>query len=131
MIEKLKAFLAMNQIQFKNPLENPNILTFTINNLHYLAEYNKDQDSTFFRMLLPDIDNLGENQEEKLSIARRLTSQYKCGKIIVLSDSLWISVETFLFGNVDAPNLFSQMILVLRDMIKEYRTEITQVLKSK
>ncbi|MCF2634082.1 hypothetical protein [Prevotellamassilia timonensis] len=91
-----------------------------------MAEYHKEKDPTFFRMWLPDIDNIEDNNTEKWRIAMNITKQYKCGKVVVISGRLWMSVESFLFGNVDAPNLFSNMILVLRDMIYEYRNDIKQ-----
>lgn len=107
-------------------MPSDNIITFSINNLHYVAEYHKEKDPTFFRMWLPDIDNIEDNNTEKWRIAMNITKQYKCGKVVVISGRLWMSVESFLFGNVDAPNLFSNMILVLRDMIYEYRNDIKQ-----
>ena len=121
MIEKLKAFLNLNQIQFKSIKGNRNVITFSIGNLNFLAEYNKEQDPTFFRMMLPCVAKFENNPNTSIQIIKSITSRYKCGKVIIIGDYIWLSVESFIFGNIDAPNLFSIMIKVLRDMINEYR----------
>lgn len=121
MIEKLRTYLALNHIQCHSIENNSNFVMFSIEDLNYLAEYNKDQDSAFFRIMLPHIVEYTHPQNINYQLITNLTSQYKCAKSIVIGTQVWLSVECFIYGNVEFPPLFARMIKVLRDMINEYR----------
>ncbi|MCM1218480.1 MAG: hypothetical protein NC548_28665 [Lachnospiraceae bacterium] len=94
------------------------LLVFSINELNYLAEYNRDADPFFFRILLP---NIATHNDDGNLIIQRLNSRFKTGKAFITDNEVWISVETFVYGNVDYPLLFTRMIEVAREMFNEYR----------
>lgn len=68
--------------------------------------------------MLPNVDVYSES---KGTILKDLTSSYKAGKVLVLNNQVWFSVETLIYGNIDAPTLFLRMITILSDMCNEYR----------
>lgn len=120
MLEKLKAFLRLNNLTSDYVSGKTDLLLFSIGGLNYLAEYNKEVDPAFFRIMLPNIDAYSQEKNEMLN---NLTSSYKAGKVVVIDNKVWLSVETLVYGNVDASALFHRMITILRDMINEYRRD--------
>lgn len=120
MLEKLKAFLRLNNLTSDYVSGKTDLLLFSIGGLNYLAEYNKEVDPAFFRIMLPNIDAYSQEKNEMLN---NLTSSYKAGKVLVIDNKVWLSVETLVYGNVDASALFHRMITILRDMINEYRRD--------
>ena len=119
MLEKLKAFLQINNIIATNVEGQTDMISFSINGLNFIAIYNKDADSSFFQMMLPKIGSC-HNWDEKLN---KLNSSYKAGKVYSIDGKIWLSVETFVYGNIDYLALFGRMIATLQEMIKYYRKE--------
>lgn len=122
MIEKLKAFLLLANYQIDDKHSNDTHVFFTAIQLHFIAEYDPSQDPTYFRMLLPDIDSIDNECKSKIfDIVMDINSRYKVGKIIVLDNRLWITVDNFIYGEWDVSPLFARDIAVARDMINDYR----------
>ena len=117
MIDKLRAFLKINDITAL-PIEgSSSMISFSINDLNYLFIFDKNSDPAFIQMMLPKV---GQYTDWNDSL-RNINESYKSGKVLVINNEIWFSVENFIYGNVDAPALFSRMISILRDMINNYR----------
>lgn len=122
MIEKLKAYLRLANIPFDEKQPDNTHLFFSISGMQFLAEYDSAQDPTYFRLMLPAIDTIDDNNEiQLLRHATNITTKYKVGKIIRLGDSLWITIDNFVYGEWDANPLFARDIAVARDMLNDYR----------
>jgi len=122
MLDKLRAYLNLNNIQFSTIEGNQYVLLFSIDGLNFLAEFNREADPSFFRIMLPSIETYLPENTNQHDTVNRLNGRYKCGKVMLIGDNqLWLSAESFICGNVDAPTLFAKLISVLRDMINEYR----------
>ena len=117
MIDKLRAFLKINDITAL-PIEgSSSMISFSINDLNYLFIFDKNSDPAFIQMMLPKV---GQYTDWNDSL-RNINESYKSGKVLVINNEIWFSVENFIYGNVDAPALFSRMISILRDLINNYR----------
>lgn len=122
MIDKLKAYLRLANVDFNESKEDKIHLFFTVYDLRYMAEYDSAQDPTYFRIMLPMIDEVpNENGAKIQQIAMDVTSKYKVGKIIQLGNYLWVAVDNFIYGDWDFNPMFARDIAVARDMINEYK----------
>lgn len=123
MLNRLQYFLNGISIQSKYVQGKNDLLEFSIEGLNFLAEYNSDNDPTFFRIMLPQIEILSSELDKNL-LARILefNSKYKVGKIIKVGNSLWISAEFFIDPRYKDSHIliFNRAISLLTDMYKDY-----------
>jgi hypothetical protein len=122
MLEKLKAYLRLANIPFNDKQEDNTHLIFNIEGFIFIAEYDKSQDPTYFRMMLPLVDKVDEqNEAHVMDIAMDVNSRFKVGKVIKVGEYIWITVDNFIYGEWDLNPLFARDIAVAKEMINDYR----------
>lgn len=101
---------------------NNNILTFQYSNINFLFEYNVD-DSSFFRFIVPDIDNEGTITDDTRKKVCDISASYKVGKCLIISNNqVWLTAETFIFSKENVEPMFQRMITLLCQMLEDYRS---------
>lgn len=118
-IDILKDFFDVKEYEFLNIKKT--LLQFSIDERNYVAEYNKDDDPGFFRVLLPKIESIDEiSIREVKDRMITITSLYKVGKAISINNEVWLSAEVFISSESNVLELFTRMLSVLNDMYKKY-----------
>lgn len=122
MLERLRNYLSHNSAANGVDYITPNkLLQFSIGERNYLAEYDRETDPDFFRILLPIVEHVGSELPE--STARRMariSSSYKVGKAIQVGDNIWLSAEVFVYDRQNTDALFARLIVVLNAMFDDY-----------
>ena len=97
---------------------------FDKDNLHYYFYHDYASDPYYFRLMLPIVDNItDDNRTVFLERCVKVSTDYKVGKAIVLNgNQIWFSVEEFLYDLGDnVILLFDRMLLVLQLMYNSYK----------
>lgn len=122
MLEKLKFFLATNAIATGvSYIKKDRLLQFSIDNKNYIAEYYRDSDPMYFRIMLPIVEkNVGSLNPDVAKRMVEVSSAFKVGKALYVGQDVWLSVELFFSDEKDANMMFARMISVLDDMYNDY-----------
>ena len=105
---------------------NFNLLQFNVDGLNYLAEYNSDDDPSYFRIMLPYIDSFNDEMtNDSMDKMLRISTSYKVGKVILIDRSVWLSAEIFIGDKSTASVILPRMVYLLRDMLNAYREDLT------
>ena len=97
-------------------------LTFSQDGLNFVFQADLEDDPSYFRLMLPDIEpDMGDMSFVYEKIAK-VSSLFKGGKCVIINEMVWISVEGFSYDPTSLPSLIKRMINVLKDMVKAYRT---------
>lgn len=120
MIQKL--FIAFLEKENIIPTKlKDNLLSFEYKHMNFLFEYLPEDDTNFFRIMLPNIDIYAN---ERNQILNKLNREFKLGKLIEVRNNIWITAESFVYSTLEIDKLFSRLINLLMSMIREYRQEI-------
>ena len=57
--------------------------------------FTPDEDSTYFRLIMPNVYQLENNRVKVLEACNTITRQYKVLKAYLVEDRLWLSIEMF------------------------------------
>lgn len=99
------------------------LLSFQQNDINFLFSYQRNQDPTYVRIMIPNIGILDTDNNQEIIRIFQLTSEYKVGKFILEEDNqIWIVAEAFLYIQSDHVRLFDRLLSVLTDMLNEYRS---------
>ena len=98
------------------------LLTFQYSRINFLFEYNIE-DPSFFRLIVPNIDNEDTITEEIRERVCVISASYKVGKcLIVNNNQVWLTAEAFLFSKENIAPMFQRMITLLCQMLEDYRS---------
>lgn len=122
MLERLRNFLSHNSAANGVAYITPNrLLEFSIGDRNFLAEYDREGDPDYFRILLPIVEHIeSELPEGTAQRMARISSAYKVGKAIQVGNNIWLSAEVFVYDRLNTDALFARLIDVLNAMFVEY-----------
>lgn len=84
---------------------------FTKSGLNYIVIYDHQSDSNYFRIILPNLYEItNENKIETYDAINRTNMQYKVVKFTDMNSKVWASAESFVFSYENVENLFSRLI---------------------
>ena len=122
MLERLRNYLSHNGAANGVNYITPNrLLQFSIGERNYLAEYDRESDPDFFRILLPIVEHVGLKLTDV--VAQRMaaiSSAYKVGKAIQVGDNVWLTAEVFIYDRLNTDSLFESLINLLNAMFDDY-----------
>ncbi len=118
-IPKFVEFLASRGIAYD--IVDEVFIKFKYKDLNYMFQYYKDEDPSYFRIMLPKINNK-EVDANVLQITKELNLNYKTVKIVEFEPgSIWMIIETFVYSLENVDMMFARIIDVLAFVIKIYR----------
>lgn len=121
MLDLFQGYLNQRSITFRFINDDNTLLTFDINNIHYLFSYRRNADPHYFRIMIPNVDNININDLSILNRLQTLTQSYKIGKAEIQEGQLWLCADSFVYSRDNVNQLFERMLAVLQDMFNEYR----------
>lgn len=118
-IPKFVEFLASRGIAYD--IVDEVFIKFKYKDLNYMFQYYKDEDPSYFRIMLPKINNK-EVDANVLQITKELNLNYKAVKIVEFEPgSIWMIIENFVYSLENVDMMFARIIDVLAFVIKIYR----------
>lgn len=118
-IPKFVEFLASRGIAYD--IVDEVFIKFKYKDLNYMFQYYKDEDPSYFRIMLPKINNK-EVDANVLQITKELNLNYKTVKIVEFEPgSIWMIIENFVYSLENVDMMFARIIDVLAFVIKIYR----------
>ena len=98
------------------------LILFGKNGLNFVFTYNKNNDSNYFEIILPYIDDFNQSNQKQFELLLSLNKDYKTGKVIIEKENhITLSFEQYVFSDLNINKLFEQAIGCLESMIREYR----------
>ena len=123
MLDRLRNYLSRNSAaNGVDYITQNKLLQFTIGDRNFLAEYDREGDPDFFRILLPIVEHVGSQLTD--DVARRMaaiSSAYKVGKAIQVADNVWLTAEVFIYDRLNTDSLFERLINLLNAMFDDYK----------
>ena len=81
-------------------------ISFEYNGLSYLFVSDKN-DPYYIRLILPNIENI--NNADEIDVYKNINqynNKFKAVKMSVVENSIWLSIEQFLYSRENSNNLF-------------------------
>lgn len=104
------------------------IILFGKNGLNFVFTYNKNNDSNYFEIILPYIDDFNRSNQEQFELLLSLNKDYKTGKVIIDKENhITLSFEQYVFSDLNINKLFEQAVGCLESMIREYRRTMHRI----
>ena len=102
--------------------DSDGIISFSYNDLKFLF-VSDNEDVNYIRLMLPNVADVKAIKTEKayFDIINDYNNNYKAVKISVIDNSIWMSIEQFVFSKDGVNDLFLRMITILSAVIKEFR----------
>ena len=98
---------------------------FDKDRLHYYFYHDASSDPYFFRIMLPRIEDVTEQNHSVIyDKCTTISTDFKVGKAIIIQGQVWLSVEVFVYDNTENVSLlFDRMISVLQLMFEKYKNQ--------
>lgn len=96
-------------------------ISFEYNGLSYLFVSDKS-DPYYIHLILPNIENI--NNADEIDVYKNINyynNKFKVVKMSVVENSIWLSIEQFLYSRENSNNLFFRLMRILETVITEYR----------
>lgn len=119
MITDFTHFLSSMRIVSKDTTDET--ISFEYNGLSYLFVSDKN-DPYYIRLILPNIENI--NNADEIDVYKNINwynNKFKAVKMSVVENSIWLSIEQFLYSRENSNNLFFRLMKILETVITEYR----------
>lgn len=122
-------------IEFKNYLSKKGItymevdfetLHFKFNQLDYVFQVD-DRDDSYFRFILPNVLKITEHNKSQIrDYISSMNSEFKVGKIVEVSDDVWITAESFVYSFFSISLLFDRLIFLLLEIYKKSKDDLNK-----
>ena len=96
-------------------------ISFEYNGLSYLFVSDKS-DPYYIRLILPNIENI--NNANEINVYKNINqynNKFKAVKMSVVENSIWLSIEQFLYSRENSNSLFFRLMKILETVITDYR----------
>lgn len=97
-----------------------NVLKFSKEGLKFVFQADLDDDPSFFRLMLPDIEGNMEDMNLVYNKISDISSAFKVGKCVIINNEVWLTAEGFYYEKSTLQLLINRLIKVLQDMINAY-----------
>lgn len=102
--------------------EDDNTISFSYKTYQLLYIYD-DKDPYYFRLILPNITNLEGLAGNIEEIMNEYNRKFKVSKMTKVNDSLWISVEQFIYTKDKLNELFSRLVNLIVFVAADFKKE--------
>lgn len=120
MLEEFRNYLSLLS-DVSNVNEENNTISFEYKGLFFLF-VTDESDQYYIRLLLPKIatkDNL--NTDDVHTVINEYNNKFKVVKVSLWGESIWLSIEQFLYSKERANDLFTRAISILEVVINDFR----------
>ena len=117
MVDAFRRYLSLNGIQYE---ELNSIINFEYNELKYMFVYD-ESDTHYFRIILPNIAEVKNDNE--ISIYKKINhynSQIKAAKSTINNESVWISIEQFVYSYDHIDDLYARCMNILQAYFNQF-----------
>lgn len=122
MLSLFQSFLDRRNINAKFVDEEHTALQFYLYGINYVFVYRANEDPTYIRILVPNVEAVGGQNENDICKLYNLTNSYKVGKAYIFNEQVWFCADSFVYNRDNVDLLFDRLISVLKDMFNQYRT---------
>ena len=117
MIDAFRRYLSLNGIQYE---ELNSIINFEYNELKYMFVYD-ESDTHYFRIILPNIAEVkSDNEKDIYKNINRCNSQIKAAKSTINNESVWISIEQFVYSYDHIDDLYARCMNILQAYFNQF-----------
>lgn len=110
MYNEFYKYLAASNISVKYKDESS--ISFENKEINYLFVYDKS-DPFYIRLVLPRIIDVSDFNTDIHAMINDYNTKYKAIKLTIVNDSLWLSIEQFVYSKDKLADLFARMISIL------------------
>ena len=117
MIDAFRRYLSLNGIQYE---ELNSLINFEYNELKYMFVYD-ESDTHYFRIILPNIAEVRNDNE--ISIYKKINhcnNQIKAAKGTINNESVWISIEQFVYSYDHIDDLYARCMNILQAYFNQF-----------
>jgi len=129
-VEKIKVNML---VEFRNYLsllpeasnikEENNTISFEYKGLFFLF-VTDESDQYYIRLILPNIANTDNLKEVDIhTVINEYNNKFKVVKVSLWDNSVWLSIEQFIYSKERVNDLFTRVINILEVVITDFRHE--------
>lgn len=126
MLAQFKQYLVSKGVTPKTEIEEQ--ITFLLDGLYYLFVYEKS-DQNYFRIILPNIFKVENDNSKYDSLVNNLNQRYKVAKATISKEGMvWVSTEQFVYSREGIDYIFDRCFAALRgvvEYIKEQQSKLS------
>ncbi len=126
MISRFKQFLSSRDVK-PSAESTDEYIQFKYNDLYYVFVYDNSSPN-YFRLILPRIYQIEDNELVVYRAINTLNRQYKAAKTVVEKENdvelVWVCFEQFAYSMNDISELFATGMSILRAVFDDFQTEI-------
>lgn len=121
MIRAFQLFLDKNNISSSFIDDERTMLRFNVFDINYIFAYDETDDPSYIRFIVPNAGDIDIEDTKSVKMLYKLTTSFKLGKAYEQEGQVWFSTDTFIYTKENIDRVFLRMIIVLRDMLNQYR----------
>lgn len=121
MIRAFQLFLDKNNIVSSFIDDERTMLRFNLFDINYIFAYDETKDPAYIRFIVPNAGDIDIEDTNSVRMLYKLTTSFKLGKAYEQEGQVWFSTDAFVYTKENIDRVFLRMIVVLRDMLNQYR----------
>lgn len=121
MLSQFKQYLKTKDIIPTTEIEEQ--ITFLLDGLYYLFVY-EISDQNYFRIILPNIFKIEDENDKYNSLVNDLNQRYKVAKATISNEGMvWVSTEQFVYSREGIDYIFDRCLAALRGAVEYIREQ--------
>ena len=121
MLTQFKQYLKTKDITPTTEIEEQ--ITFQFDGLYYLFVYEKS-DPNYFRLILPNIFKIEDNEERYSQLVNELNLKFKVAKTYINQDGMiWVAADQFIYSREGIDLMFERCLTLLKIFIEYFREQ--------
>lgn len=124
MLNAFRNYLSSSGIEYSF---NDDVISFNRNNLQYIFIC-ENSDPYYFRLILPNVFDTNSNVDEIHRYINNINLTFKAVKLYITeNNSVWISIEQFVYSSENITNLFERSITLLELVFNHFRENLNSI----
>ena len=100
-------------------------ISFMYKGLNYLFVYDQG-DPFYIRLMLPNIISVTDFKGDIHEMINDYNSKYKAIKLTIVNNTIWLSIEQFVYSKERIADFFTRIIAILETVISSLRNDYLQ-----
>lgn len=124
MLNSFRNYLSSSGIEYSH---NDDVISFSRNNLQYIFIC-EISDPYYFRLILPNVFDTNSNVDEIYRYINNINLTFKAVKLYITeNNSVWISIEQFVYSSENITNLFERSITLLESVFNHFKENLNNI----
>lgn len=124
MLNAFRNYLSSSGIEYSL---NDDVISFNRNNLQYIFIC-ENSDPYYFRLILPNVLDTNSNVDKIHRYINNINLTFKAVKLYITeNNSVWISIEQFVYSSENITNLFERSITLLELVFNHFRENLNSI----